>query len=504
LFRTTAAAGLRLQICDVSPAALCNTFRYNYGELEDCTMLLDIGAKTSNLLFFEKGKVFSRSINLGANSITQDFANEAKLKFDPADKIKIDEGFVSLGGAYEEPENQHQAAIAKIARQFMTRLHIQVNQTMQFYRGQQGGSAPQRLFLAGGASIMPYTAQFFAEKLNVPVEFLNPFRSVQIDPGVNLEELARVAHSMGEVVGLGLRNMANCPVELNLMPESTLRWQSFNQKKPYFLATLGSLVLMALAVGFLFEKLAGVKKDQLEKIQPAIDQLKGKESSFNTVNRALKSTREHLEQETLWLEERYLWADILREMRGALIRAEDTTRRKFGHDTGVWIEMMSSLAPQGGGGFDPNLQGGGAPGDLPRGNAGMEAAFRARYPMVEGRSRSRGGVDDDFRGGRPAMGAPGPGGEGAGGEMVSAAAANSNQVAMVTLVCRGVSLTQALASGNAASANTDIAFALESALKESPLFDAKETQLTQKVTEDEATGTFTFGLTLKLKRPLKL
>ena len=105
LFRATEAAGLHLQICDVSPAALCNAFRYNYGDLEDCTMLLDIGAKTSNLLFFEKGKVFSRSINLGANSITQDFANEAKLKFDQAEKIKIDEGFVSLGGAYEEPEN---------------------------------------------------------------------------------------------------------------------------------------------------------------------------------------------------------------------------------------------------------------------------------------------------------------------------------------------------------------------------------------------------------------
>ena len=89
---------------------------------------------------------------------------------------------MSLGGAYEEPENPHQAAISKIARQFMTRLHIQVNQTMQFYRGQQGGSAPQRLFLSGGASIMPYTAQFFAEKLNVPVEYFNPFRNVQIDP----------------------------------------------------------------------------------------------------------------------------------------------------------------------------------------------------------------------------------------------------------------------------------------------------------------------------------
>src|SRR6266851_2183591 len=280
LFRVTETAGLHLQLADVSPAALCNAFRYNYGDLEDCTMLLDIGAKTSNLLFFEKGKVFSRSINLGANSITQDFANESKNKFDVAEKLKIDEGFVSLGGAYEEPENPHQAAISKIARQFMTRLHIQVNQTMQFYRGQQGGSAPQRLFLSGGASIMPYTAQFFAEKLNVPVEFFNPLRNIQIDPAINLEELAHVAHSMGEIVGLGLRNLAHCPVELNLMPESTLSWQSFNQKKPYLVASLMSLVAVVAAVGLLFDKLASAKDDALQKVHPEVAQQENKSGKF--------------------------------------------------------------------------------------------------------------------------------------------------------------------------------------------------------------------------------
>src|ERR1700723_3370105 len=104
LFRVAEAAGLRLQLADVSSAALCNAFRYNYGDLEDCTMLLDIGAKTSNLLFFEKNKVYARSINLGANSITQDFANESKLAFKDAEEIKKEKGSVSLGGAYEEPE----------------------------------------------------------------------------------------------------------------------------------------------------------------------------------------------------------------------------------------------------------------------------------------------------------------------------------------------------------------------------------------------------------------
>src|ERR1051325_3748825 len=178
LFRTSEAAGLRLQLVDVSPAALCNAFKFNYGDLDGCTMLLDIGAKTSNLLFFEKGKVFARSINIGANSITTDFIAEAKIPFAKAEEIKISEGFVSLGGAYEEPENPHQAAISKIARQVMTRLHMQVNQTIQFYRTQQGGSAPQRLFLAGGGSIMAYTREFFGEKLNVPVEYYNPFRNI--------------------------------------------------------------------------------------------------------------------------------------------------------------------------------------------------------------------------------------------------------------------------------------------------------------------------------------
>src|ERR1022692_2340645 len=347
LFRVTEAAKLKLEVADCSPAALCNAFRYNYGDLEDCTMLLDIGAKTSNLLFFEKGKVYSRSINLGANSITQDFANEAKLKFDAAEKTKIAEGFVSLGGAYEEPENPHQAAISKIARQFMTRLHIQVNQTMQFYRGQQGGSAPVRLFLSGGASIMPYTAQFFAEKLSVPVEYFNPFRNVQIDPSVNLEELARVAHSLGEVVGLGLCNLAHCPVELNLIPASTRKMQSFNEKKPYLVATVFSLVALVAAMGFLFQKLAEVKDDELkQKVNPLLVPAQQRKANFNKVYGELTAATNELNQVTTWLGYRYFWPDLLSELRHVLIRTEQVSQQKLKTDVGVWIEQFMTAVPR--------------------------------------------------------------------------------------------------------------------------------------------------------------
>ncbi len=485
LFRVAETSGLRLQLCDVSPAALCNAFRYNYGDLEDCTMLLDIGAKTSNLLFFEKGKVFSRSINLGANSITQDFANESKLKFDAAEKIKIDEGFVSLGGAYEEPENAHQAAISKIARQFMTRLHIQVNQTLQFYRGQQGGSAPQRLFLSGGASLMPYTAQFFAEKLNVPVEYFNPLRSVQIDPAVNLEELARVAHSLGEVVGLGLRNLAHCPVELNLMPESTLRWQSFNQKKPYFIATLASLVLMAFAVGYLFESLASVNKEVAAKVNEDIRPLKQKESSFKQANNDLQKAQQDLELVTTWLGARYYWTDVMKELKRAVVRVEDVTKRKLnGSDASLWIERFDTLAagmapPP----TDPNLA---PPGGAPTpGQPPQEEAMTPEYRrMVEARLAGT---------------APPPGQETFSGQAMGGTGTAPNEIASVTLMFRAISLTYI-----APSANTDIAYALLDELKTSPLFDPNTTQFSTEIIPDDTTGTFTFGISATLKQPLKL
>ena len=476
LFRVAAKAKLKLNLCDASPAALCNAFRYNYGELEECTMLLDIGAKTSNLLFFEKGKVFSRSINLGANAITQDFANDAKLKFDDAERIKIAEGFVSLGGAYAEPENPNQASIAKIARQFMTKLHIQVNQTIQFYRGQQSGAKPERLFLSGGASIMPYTAQFFAEKLEIPVEYFNPLRNVQIDPAVNLEELARVAHSLGEVVGLGLRNLAHCPVEMNLMPESTLRWQAFNERKPYFIATVFSVVLVAFAVGFLYEKLAQTKEADISDLEPKLAQIQAKSDSFSKVYGKLQTAQKEAAQVTTWMEQRYYWGDVLAQMRGALIRSEADIKKKLsvqrpGIEAGVWIEQFTS---------DPNL-----------GNAVVQQItdpYRQNpYPQPYPQPYPE-------RGPQPYPPQPGP------EQGVPASPGTGTTNGVITLVCRAVNLTSV-----DPSANSEIAFEVERELKSATnYFDPKTTSLTGQMTTDEASGTFTFGLTVGLVNPLQL
>ena len=490
LFRTADAGGLRLQLVDVSPAALCNAFRFNYGDQEGCTMLLDIGAKTSNLLFFEKGKVYARGINIGANSITTDFVAEAKIPFAKAEDLKINEGFVSLGGAYEEPENPHQAAISKIARQVMTRLHMQVNQTIQFYRTQQGGSAPQRLFLAGGGSIMAYTAQFFQEKLNVPVEYFNPFRNIQIDPAVQIEELEKVAHGFGEVVGLGLRNLAQCPVELNLVPKSIRSRQQFEQKKPYFIAAIFSLVLVVFAYGMFYNKIAAVKNSSLATLSGNLQPLEAKVSQLEVQENAIQTTTNQIAKLVDYLEDKFFWPQTLSEVRSVLVRIEQSQSQP-GLPVGIWIEKFGSVA----GGADTSAQ-----------TTSTEESSGAYDPMAFYKKNP-----ELMRRYFPHLYRGGAGAEGGGttedqtattdpnaATTTAATTGNTNNV-VIDVKLRALNLEK---GGKNIGANGQLAFAVEEAFKTNTLFEATGTKLAD-VQTDASSDTFTFGLKVQLKNSMQ-
>jgi type IV pilus assembly protein PilM len=502
LFHVSEQAGLQLHLMDVSSAALCNAYRFNYGDAEGCVMLLDIGARSSNLLFFEQGRVFSRSINIGANSITQDFANEVKIKWEEAEKLKIEEGFVSLGGAYEEPSNPHQALISKIARQVMTRLHIQMNQTVQFYRGQQGGSAPTRLYLAGGASLLPYTAQFFAEKLSVSVDYFNPFRNIQIDPAINLEEMAKVAHQFGEVVGLGIRNLAQCPVELNLMPASHLKQQQFNSKRIYFIASVLCVVITLLAFGWFFGWMAEMKQVQLAETKKGLEPLKKNTEKLRQATQELTAAKTLSKEYVELLSARSRWAELLDGVQGILIAAStnhgikqtagDASSTNNEVVAAVWIEKLEAAVgtatPSGGGrsrSVAPMGADGMSPGALPIGGEAAQLGGGAIPP---------GSMPPGF--GPPGMGM----GIGMAAGAQAAVPAGPKEIGFLNLNCRALNLKRF-----SASANREFVESLQTNFQSATnLFLPEGTTLTNRVDEVELTNhTFGFSVTLQLKEPIR-
>lgn len=306
--------GLNTELVDVAPMALYNAVRYNYPELPGCTVVLDIGARTTNLLFIEQQKFFSRSIPIAGNAITQGIASEFNVPFLDAERMKRAKGFVALGGAYEEPEDETQARISKIVRNVMTRLHAEVARSINFYRGQQGGGAPARLLLSGGSAILPHTDWFFHEKFQVPVEYFNPFRNVQLDPRVSREDLARCAHFFGEVAGLGLRKVTDCPIEVNLLPKTLRRRQQIKDKYPYFAGAAACLLLVPLCWWVYAHKTINLKQRELESVADRVRQYQTLYQQITDEQRRLNGLREKADQMVTLVNQRSIWMELLQEI----------------------------------------------------------------------------------------------------------------------------------------------------------------------------------------------
>ena len=306
--------GLRSLAIDVAPMALSNAFRYSYSELAGCSLLIDIGARTTNLVFVEGQRVFSRSIPVGGNTISAAIAKEFKQDVTLGEKLKIEKGFVGLGGNYAEPDDPSEAKISKIIRNTMTRLHAEIARSISFYRQNQAGGPPVRAFLCGGTVSLPYMTEFFSEKLQIPIEHFNSLRNVTVAGEGVASEAEGKAHMLGEVVGCALRFLGNTPLEINVRPHSLVREQDLAKRKP-LLALAAACLLLAPAAWLLYlSHGASITQRQLDSVNADINRLEGIAKQFDALQGETKGLQDAAGPLILAANERSAWAEILEEL----------------------------------------------------------------------------------------------------------------------------------------------------------------------------------------------
>jgi type IV pilus assembly protein PilM len=309
------AAGLKTDMVDLAPTALINAFRYQYPEVESCTLVLEIGARATNILLIEGKKIFCRVVPLGGVSVTQAIAADLQESFAGAEVLKKAKGFVHPGGSYEEPAEEQVARISKLARGVMTRLHTEVERSITFYRSQQAGGRPTRVLLAGGGAALGLTDLFFREKLKVPVEYFQSFRRIAIGPGVNRAEIGKNFASWASLVGAGLRALPDSPCRINILGSEQKAAANRTKDLPAMVAAgigLGLILLLPGVHGFWQSaRLQAVISPQtavVEEAEAALSQITAEQKKatdiLNLANQAL-----HLE------EERIRWPILLEEIR---------------------------------------------------------------------------------------------------------------------------------------------------------------------------------------------
>jgi type IV pilus assembly protein PilM len=321
--------GLRTRILDMASMGLYNAFCYNYTDLKGCSLLVDIGARTTNVLFIESGRIFSRSLPIGSSAITAAIAKEFGESFAAAETRKNRDAFVALGGA-AEPADPNIGQLSKIVRTTMTRLHAELMRSITHYRAQQQGDRPVRIFLCGGGAGMPNMREFFHEKFELPVEFFNPLRNVSV--AESTPDTTRSAHLLGELVGLALRSVAVCPMKINLLPASVVRRQELEKRRPFFIAAAACILLALLGWSAYYTRAAQVAQQTAQTMRQKNDSMHGAEAQLDKLKKQITALDNIATPLITAVNDRNFWPQILEDLNARLPEAD------------IWITELAATS----------------------------------------------------------------------------------------------------------------------------------------------------------------
>ena len=326
------AAGLKPTLVDVGPMAIYNALLASYPGLSGCNVVLDIGSKTTNLILIEGAKIYNRSIPVAGNTITKDIAQAFGCSIEEAEQLKLERGYVSLGGVVED-EDEITDRISKVIRTVLTRLHAEISRSINFYRSQQGGSAPSRLFLTGGSARLQQLDEFFSESLQIEVQYLNPFERIAFGPKVDQAALESDAFALTESAGLALRATDLAAMKINLMPPELVREAQAMKRIPFFVVG-GVAFLAALGIGIFAQiRAADVARAEAETVSARTDKLKSLESKLKAEQDAIRSELETSDK----------FANLLWSRPAALLRLRAVRESLV---PGMWITDWSPIAPE--------------------------------------------------------------------------------------------------------------------------------------------------------------
>ena len=213
----------------------------------------------------------------------------------------------------------------------MTRLHGEVVRTINYYRSQQGGSTPQRIFLCGGGAHTALVSEFFEEKFNLPVEVLNPLRGVQLDRRLDANMAASNAASIAELVGLALRQAGSCPVEVELIPDSVEKSMDAARRAPFLIMAMLSLFAILGVSALYFKRAEGVVQKQLVQLTQKKAQLEKDTAAIKQHDKTLELLKAQSSQLEQAVQDRGYWNRIL-----------TTLNNKFENDL-IWLTQIDVL-----------------------------------------------------------------------------------------------------------------------------------------------------------------
>jgi len=223
----------------MAPMALYNFLLYDRPELvrsdNRATVIVNVGAESTDLVVCTKSAVWQRCIMMGGNTFTQAIAETFKLSFEKAEKLKR-----------TAPVSKYARQIFQAMRPIFTDWASEVQRSLGFYTNSNPDVKLTRVIAMGGGTKLRGLLKYLQQTLQIPVEKPDTFKKVAIAQGLSPAKFHENVADFGVVYGLGLQGLGMARIESNLLPTSAARSMAWASKTKYFIGAAVMFLIVSL------------------------------------------------------------------------------------------------------------------------------------------------------------------------------------------------------------------------------------------------------------------
>ncbi len=234
LCKILSSIGITVDAIDASSILDYNTWMYC--GLDSDSVVVNIGAKYSNMLIAREDGMYVRSISAGGNVVTQSIADSLGQSFVGAEELKrryMSSQAIGVAGA------EHFVSGSDLLKK---RICDELRRSIVNYRRQSRVNPPTKIYLTGAGSQLSGLAEALMENLQMNVEFIDPIMNLSVSRKVDQSLLADNVLRMSEVVGEAARMVYKDAMGVNLLPPNITAERAFIKKCPVFLLAAAMLV----------------------------------------------------------------------------------------------------------------------------------------------------------------------------------------------------------------------------------------------------------------------
>ncbi len=191
--RMFAAAGLRLRALEIESLSIARIFSGD----PTPTTIVDIGSRSTNIIFMEKGVLaWSSQSDIAASSLTQALATSLGINPMRAEELKKERGILGTGPNYE---------LSTIMMPFLDGIVNEVKKATYSYRQQfPTATVAERIILTGGGANLSGIEKYFEKGFGIPVVKATPFSRFEC-PDAIAPFIPELGAPMTVALGLGMK-----------------------------------------------------------------------------------------------------------------------------------------------------------------------------------------------------------------------------------------------------------------------------------------------------------